>query len=147
MTLFRLDALLGLTLLAACSDTNAPAPQAEAATPAPQAEAVAAEQPTESAPAADKAAMLGIWAADPAWCSGQGEGTPITISETEFGGRENRCQIDALDAAGGGWTASLTCQGEGKTTTERVEMTPEGNRLTLDYLDRGTEPVSLSRCE
>jgi hypothetical protein len=115
-----------------------------------------APAPAPAAPAptvpADTAPLFGTWAANLAWCSGSGEGGPITISATRFEGSENLCDITELaDNGDGSFTAALSCTGEGQTATERVTMTPvfapTGEGVTLSYLDRGGEKVTVLRCK
>ena len=145
--------MTALLLLAACD--QAPQQTASSAQPADRTPAETSSQPAAEAqagaPAADTAPLFGTWAANLAWCDGNGEGFPITISATRFEGRENVCDITSLEDNGdGSFTAALSCTGEGQTNTERVAMTPifgpSGEGLRLDYLDRSGEPTTVFRC-
>ncbi len=128
--------------------------------PAPSADTTASEQPAETAPVTpatpvaqpDTAPLFGTWAANLAWCRGEGDGFPITISATRFEGRENSCDITELAGNGDGtFTATLACTGEGESVTERVSMEPifgpTGEGIRLNYLDRGGDPVLVFRCQ
>lgn len=152
MPLPRLALLIVLPLLAAC-DSNAPpvAPAAEAAT-VPAADATAAGTPESVADAA-MAPIFGTFAADLSWCGGDaaGDGFPVTITPTQFEGRENVCSIDELNDAGdGSYEAHLTCTAEGQTVNERLVLVPifapSGEGLRVTYADRGGETTTLLRC-
>ena len=128
-----------VTLLAAC-DQSPQSPAAQAPNPAQQATA-APPAPAAAAP------LFGTWAATLANC----DSSAITISATRFEGAENQCDITTLAENGDGtFTAGLSCTGEGQTATESVQMTPvfapTGEGVTLTYLDRGGEKVTVLRC-
>jgi|TARA_A100001391_G_scaffold166430_1_gene126527 hypothetical protein len=74
--------------LAACSESEAPQTGADAS----DSEAVTGSSP-EPAPF-----YVGQWAADPVWCTDQSEGFPITITAAQFEGRENICEMAAIEA-------------------------------------------------
>ncbi|RDE10306.1 hypothetical protein [Pelagibacterium lacus] len=121
-----LSALLALPLLAACGDT---APQSDASQPA-------------------DAFYVGVWAADPAWCTDQSEGFPITIEADRFLGRENTCDMSAITTTPeDGWTAALSCIAEGTTIEEPVVFSPAGDQLAIIWPDRGPDATLFSRCE
>lgn len=136
---FRPDfalALLLATALAGCSDSGDAAGDGE---PAAQSEAPS----PEPAPF-----YVGRWAADPVWCTDQSEGFPITITETRFEGRENICEMSAIEQAPeGGVTAQLSCQSLGETIEEPIVFAPAGDQIAITYPDRGGEPVLFSRCQ
>lgn len=90
--------------------------------------------------------LYGRWAAEPAWCKPGGEGTPITITEGRFEGRENVCEMETSPVGEGEWTAELQCAGEGMTSSERLSMRVENDAMTLTYLDRDGAVVPLERC-
>ena len=52
----------------------------------------------------------------------------------------------SLDGAAGSWTAALACQAEGRLDTEHIRLRVDADQLELTYLDRGGEPVRLTRC-
>ena len=142
-----------IVVLASCGQSpTPPAAETPAATPpagAPAANPPAAATPAATAPALPAAAapLFGSWAADLGSC----DSAPITISATRFEGAENQCDIAALDDNGdGSFTATLACTGEGQAATERVAMVPvfapTGEGVTLSYLDRGGDKVTLLRC-
>jgi hypothetical protein len=148
-------ALAFVLAVAACSDngTDEPAATAEAQ---PEVEAVAPEPVEAPEPEIVEEEVeepaptyVGTWAFDPVWCTDQTNGFPITITEAQFQGRENTCDFnDISQTPEGGWATEMTCQSEGQTTTERLVMTPVGDRLALAYLDReGEEATLFSRCE
>lgn len=145
--------LLALPLLAACDGSPPPdAPDADAAA-APAAEAPAT--PVTAAPAVDAAMapLFGTFAADLAWCGGDagGDGYPVTITPTQFEGRENVCSIDGItDLGEGSYEALLSCAAEGQTVNERLELVPifapSGEGLRITYTDRGGATTTLLRC-
>lgn len=124
-------------LLAACSDTTEAPPSAN--------DAAEVKTPVEPTP---PPAYVGTWAFDPAWCTDQTNGFPVTISETRFEGRENICEMNNVTITPeGGWTADLTCTAEGTTNEERLAMTPIGEQLALTWLDRPEPEATLfTRC-
>lgn len=140
--------LFSLPLLAACdSSPSTDAPAAEAA-----AAPAAAETPVEPSDAA-MAPLFGTFAADLSWCSGDagGDGFPVTITPTQFGGRENVCTINGIsDAGDGSYEAELSCKGEGQSVEERLQLVPifapSGEGLRVTYLDRGGDRATLLRC-
>ncbi|MDP2765283.1 MAG: hypothetical protein Q8O54_10665, partial [Brevundimonas sp.] len=71
---------------------------------------------------------------------------PIRISETRFEGYENSCDVVQIDGGGSSWTATLSCKGEGQTSSERVRMDVDGDTMALSYADRGGQGVTLTRC-
>ncbi|WP_144863097.1 hypothetical protein [Mesorhizobium sp. J18] len=135
---FRLVLLWGAAAaaLSACTDGGSEAPAPATRTPM-----------EESSASPSNPSFYGSWAADPAWCSGEGEGTPITLSEGQFEGRENICDMQVAVEGEGAWTATLTCTGEGTTSSERIRLNLESeNALALTYLDRDGAKVELTRC-
>lgn len=127
-----LFALALASSLAACSDSSETPSQADTATASP-----------EPAPF-----YVGEWAADPAWCTDQSEGFPITITETEFNGRENVCDMSEIEPTPeGGITAQLSCTAEGDTVEEPISIAQAGEDIAVTWPDRGTEATIFSRCE
>ena len=144
-----LTALPLFAILAAC-DQSPPKPPAETpATQAPAAQAPAT--PAALKPAATPAAaapLFGSWAADLREC----DTFAVQISATQFLGAENQCDITGLtDNGDGTFTANLACNSQGQSASERIQMTPvfapSGEGVTLNYLDRGGDPVTLLRCK
>lgn len=118
--------------LAACSDSSETPSQADAAAASP-----------EPAPF-----YVGEWAADPAWCTDQSEGFPITITKTEFNGRENVCDMSEIEPTPeGGITAQLSCTAEGDTVEEPISIAQAGEDIAVTWPDRSTEATIFSRCE
>lgn len=98
-------------------------------------------------PGAGPASFVGRWTAKVEWCAApSGEGRPIEITTSRFEGYENSCEITAIDQTINGYDATLRCEAEGQTTTERVGLVVAGQTLTLTYLDRGGDPVTLTKC-
>ena len=132
-------------LLAACGDqTNPPTEPAAPVTEAPMVNPTAPIQPGEG-----PESFVGTWAAQEAWCENTSATTdqvPIRISAERFEGYENRCDITAIEQAGDSYDASLSCEAEGMTSQETVNMRVIGDRLTLTWADRGIEAVQLVRC-
>ena len=120
----------------------------ESTAPSDVASADATPAATPEAPPATPA-FAGAWAADSAWCgntANDGDAVPIRISETRFEGYENRCDVVQIDGGGSSWNATLSCEGEGQTSIERVRMDVSGDTMALTYADRGGEGVTLTRC-
>ncbi len=98
-------------------------------------------------PGTGPTSFVGRWSAKVEWCAApSGEGRPIEITATRFEGYENSCGIATVDQTVNGYDATLRCQSEGTTTTERVTMVVAGQTLTLTYPDRGGDPVTLNKC-
>jgi hypothetical protein len=144
--------VLGLPLLlAACESSTPPAGGTAAPQPAPAVEVPAVEAPAASAPPAStgQAALdplIGSWAASPANCA-----SPILITADSFQGLENTCQIGGwTDNGDGTFTAAMTCQSEGQTASESIQMEPlfgpQGEGIRLSYVDRGGDPVTVFSC-
>ena len=100
----------------------------------------------DSADEVEVSDVTGRWAADQDWCTDQTSGFPVTITRDRFEGRENICDIVELVDGGKSFTATLSCQAEGTTTTELVKMTPGDGTLTLTYLGRDDAETVLTRC-
>ena len=128
--------------LAACE----PAAEAPEAPPAePSAGAPVTLEPTPT-PEPTPAAYVGAWAADPAWCENTtGPERPVRITATRFEGYENSCDMTEVQPADGGWTATFTCQAEGMTNVESVDMRPSGDQLELTWIGSG-QSVTFTRC-
>lgn len=133
--------------LGACGN-EAVNPPTEPAAPIVEA---AADNPTAPVrPGDGPDSFVGLWAANAAWCANTSSMTdqvPVRISTEQFQGYENSCDITAIEQSGDGYEAVLACEAEGMSSQERVNMRVREDRLTLTYLDRGTEPVQLVRCE
>ncbi len=146
--------LTSVAFLASCGENTNVNPPTEPASPIETPDAAGA--PSPAAPGAPGAGNLpgtgpdsfvGRWAADVSWCTAPtGDGRPIEITPDRFEGYENSCAITAVAQANAGYDATLRCQGEGVTSTERVRMIVTGSQLALTYLDRGGEPVTLNKC-
>jgi hypothetical protein len=163
MTFKRFVFILPVVLaLSACGGDSKPAPTATAQ-PAPAAPKVAAVQPPtpavqtpKPAPVPVKAAskkalapLMGTWSADLGGCGGMGT---ITISAKEFSGAENACSISSFgDNGDGTFTAAMDCDSQGQKTSERIVMNPvfapTGEGITMTYVDRGNEEVTVLRCD
>lgn len=133
-----------ILLLAACGQEAEPTDTAQD----PSVPAVV-EEPSISAsmPGAGPTSFVGRWAADVAWCPNtNGDTQPITITPTQFIGYENRCDIADVTQTSGAYQATLRCQSEGTTSTERVRMAVQGQNLSLTYVDRDNATVQLTKC-
>ncbi|MDZ4363817.1 hypothetical protein, partial [Brevundimonas sp.] len=94
-----------------------------------------------------EAARPRISEADVAWCPNtNGDTQPITITPTRFIGYENSCDIADVTQTSGAYQATLRCQSEGTTSTERVRMAVQGQNLSLTYVDRDNATVQLTKC-
>ena len=132
-------------MLAACGEqTNPPTEPADPVTEAPTVNPTAPIQPGQGPDS-----FVGTWAAEEAWCGNTSATTdqvPIRITAERFEGYENRCDITAIEQTGDSYDASLSCEAEGMTSQETVNMRVVEDRLTLTYADRGGEPVEFVRC-
>lgn len=150
----RLLFLTSVAFLASCSDNGNVNPPTEPAEPIETAEAGGAASPSApgapgagTLPGTGPASFVGRWSADVSWCNAPtGDGRPIDITPDRFEGYENSCAITAVTQTDVGYEATLRCEGEGMTSTERVRMVVTGQQLTLTYLDRSSEPVTLLKC-
>ena len=138
-------------LLAACGERTAVNPPTEPAQPSAATAAAAQAAPSSSMapmlPGAGPTSFVGRWAADVAWCAApQGANRPIEITATRFEGYENSCAIASVQQGEAGYDATLACQSEGLTSTERVRMVVAGQTLNLTYLDRDARSVRLLKC-
>lgn len=136
---------LTLILLAATVAACQPAqPSEEADTEA------APARPSASGPASPATeappAYVGLWAADPSWCSNTiGPERPIQVTATEFQGYENTCQIADLVATDEGWTATFDCQAEGTTSRQPVIIAADADRLQITWVEERYD-VTWRRC-
>ena len=138
-------AAAAVLMLAACGEEgNPPTEPAEPPTDAPTIDPTVAIQPGQGPDS-----FVGTWAADEAWCGNTSATTdqvPIRITAERFEGYENRCDITAIEQTGDSYDAHLSCEAEGMTSRETVNMRAVGDTLTLTWADRGGEPVRLVRC-
>lgn len=152
MPLDRLFQIAPLALaLAACSGGGSKPPAAPAPSAQPTATIAAPARPGPAKPATAQALapLMGTWAADLTAC---GTAATISVSASQFTGAENRCAIASFgDNGDGTFTATTNCTAEGRTATERIRMdpvfAPTGEGITLTYLDRGNEEVTVLRCD
>ena len=90
----------------------------------------------------------GTWAAEPAWCDGNGEGAPVRITTEAMHGLGNVCEITNVSPTGveRSWRFDMSCSGEGMPyrTSELVMLTRDGGlaRFTEDGI-----LVPMVRCE
>jgi hypothetical protein len=103
--------------------------------------------PSDPGSAPTTPAFVGSWVADPNWCSNtSGPEQPILITETEFRGYENTCEISELQPVDGDeWTATFVCQAEGVTTRQPVRMEADADDLELTWVQDGGS-VEWRRC-
>jgi hypothetical protein len=96
--------------------------------------------------AANTPAFVGSWSADPAWCANTtGPERAIVVTQTEFRGYENICQITELRPDGDDWNAVFVCQAEGVTSRQPVEIEADGDELEITWLDDGNQ-IEWRRC-
>jgi hypothetical protein len=90
----------------------------------------------------------GLWAANPAWCDGGGEGVPVRITAGTFEGLENRCEIAGVSALGIGrsWRLDMLCTAEGMTdrASELFLLAEDG--ALIRYTEDGMA-IRMTRCE
>lgn len=89
----------------------------------------------------------GVWAADPAWCGGDGKGSPVTITAQAVEGLENRCEITNVSPLGvaESWRVDQLCSGEGMTNraSDLFLLTSDG--ALVRYTDEGMA-IWMTRC-
>lgn len=90
---------------------------------------------------------VGNWAAEDAWCSNTvGPERPVVITETEFRGYENTCQITDVQAVDSDeWTATFSCEAEGVSSSQPVRMEADSDELELTWTQEG-RAVEWRRC-
>lgn len=135
-----LFAAAAVLLLTACQPTASEetTTDAAAAPTGPARPAAAGEAPPP--------AFIGRWAAESGWCDNTlGPERPIEVTATEFRGYENTCQISDLATIEAGWSATFTCQAEGVTTSQPVQIEANAERLKLTWQDDGYD-VEWRRC-
>ncbi|HET7410848.1 MAG TPA: hypothetical protein VFJ13_11680 [Paracoccaceae bacterium] len=90
----------------------------------------------------------GTWAADPAWCEGEGAGAPIRITTEAMHGLGNVCEITNVSPTGVGqsWRFDMSCSGEGMPyrTSEMIMLALDG--ALIRYTADGVL-VRMVRCE
>ena len=97
-------------------------------------------------PATTTPAFVGNWSADPAWCANTtGPERAIVVTETEFRGYENICQITQLQPDGDDWRAVFVCQAEGVTSRQPVEIEADSDELEITWVDDRSQ-VEWRRC-
>lgn len=106
-------------------------------------------EPSQSDPASPPAApaFVGSWVADASWCSNtSGPEQPVVITETEFRGYENTCQITDLQSVDDDeWTATFVCQAEGVTSSQPVRLEADSDELELTWT-QDAQSVEWRRC-
>lgn len=102
--------------------------------------------PAPPAPPTGAPAFVGTWAANAEWCGNtSGAERPVVLTETEFRGYENTCQITDLQPGYRDWTATFVCQSEGTTTRQPVGIVADETQLRITYTDDGRS-VTWGRC-
>lgn len=105
-----------------------------------------ASAPLETGPV--PAALVGKWAADPAWCANDtGPERPVEITTSQFQGYENSCAVVAVTEDAEGFVAELRCQAEGQIVQERTRWQVSGQVLTQSWPDDTVSgSVQFTRC-
>lgn len=90
----------------------------------------------------------GSWAADPAWCEGGGEGSPVRITAGAFEGLENRCEIEGVTPLGVGqsWRLDLLCTAAGMTDRAAELFLLAEDGALIRYTEDGFA-IRMTRCE
>lgn len=135
-------------VLAACQPSNDADPGELPADAPPPADSGDLTPPTTgpSSPPTATPAFVGTWAADASWCANAtGAERPIVVTETEFRGYENTCQITQLQPGDRDWTATFVCQSEGVTSSHPVGIVADETQLRITYLDEGRS-TTWGRC-
>jgi hypothetical protein len=98
-----------------------------------------------SAPAADtQPAYVGLWARQKSWCSDDDRRIRFTLRGTEE--VESACDFDRIEGGNGRWSVRQTCHVEGSKTRSRMEISVEGDRMTLAFPDRQGSRTRVVRC-
>jgi hypothetical protein len=91
--------------------------------------------------------FVGRWSAQAVWCSNpSGAQRPIVITTTRFEGYENSCSIDEIVEGQASYDLTLTCQAEGTTAVEQVNLAAQGDSLRMSWPERAGAAVLLTRC-
>jgi hypothetical protein len=138
--------MLGLAACGRHESVNPPTQPAEGINQ-PDVPAAATGSTGGRVPGTGPASFVGRWAADVSWCvNPQGAHRPVEITPIRFEGYENSCHIATVDETATGYLATLQCQAEGATRTDRVHMSVTGQILTLTYPDQDDAQVKLTKC-
>lgn len=136
-------------ILAACQPANDADPgELPPGAPPPADSGELAPPPSDpGTPPMTTPAFVGSWASDTAKCSNtSGPERPIVITETEFRGYENTCQITQLQPVDGDeWTAIFVCQAEGVTSNQPVRLEADSDELELTWT-QDAQSVEWRRC-
>lgn len=135
-------------LLAACQPANDADPGEMPPDAPPPADSSELTPPVDvGAPPSGTPAFVGHWAADLAWCSNtSGPERPVVITETEFRGYENTCQITELQPVDGDeWTATFVCRAGGETSSQPVRLEADSDELELTWA-QDAQSVEWRRC-
>ncbi len=147
-----LGLLLSTVLLAGCGEDAAVNPPTE---PAPAIETPGMAAPGVGTGAAGAGAMpgtgptsfVGRWSENARWCADDAAGERIPeITPMRFDGNGSRCEIASVEQGINGYDATLRCQTGGGVRIERVGMAVTGQLLSLTWLDRQGDPVTLTKC-
>lgn len=101
-------------------------------------------QPGSTAATGDQPAYVGLWARQKAWCSEDDRRIRFTLRGTEA--VESTCDFDRIEGGNGRWTVRQSCHVEGTTTRSRMEISVEGDRMTLVFPDKKGRSTSVMRC-
>lgn len=141
-------AAIAIVLLAACSDRQVN-PPTEPAAPLRTPEAMQQVAPKGPSSLAERGrrSFVGVWAANTTWCARpEDERSPIVLTPLRFDAYGRKCDIARIDETSSGYAATLSCEVEGRSDTERVHMSTTGDVMNLTYVDRNMQTVKLARC-
>lgn len=101
-------------------------------------------QPGSTAAPGDQPAYVGLWARQLASCADADSRIRFTRRGTEE--VESTCDFDRIDGGDGRWSVRQTCHVEATKTRSRMEISVEGDRMTLLFPGKKGGPTRLVRC-
>ncbi len=104
----------------------------------------AAIQPGSAPTPGEQPGYLGLWARQKAWCADDDSRIRFTLRGTEE--IESACDFDRIEGGNGRWSVRQTCHVEGTRTRSRMEISVDGDRMTLVFPDRKGSRTRLVRC-
>ncbi|HEV7258613.1 MAG TPA: hypothetical protein VGN82_12610 [Bosea sp. (in: a-proteobacteria)] len=101
-------------------------------------------QPGSAAVSGEQPGYVGLWSRQLAWCADADSRIRFTLRGTEE--IESACDFDRIEGGNGRWSVRQTCRAEGTTTRSRMDISVEGERMTLVFPGKKGSPTRLLRC-
>jgi hypothetical protein len=100
--------------------------------------------PAPAAAQSEPPAYVGLWARQVTWCSDSERTIRFTLRGTEE--IESACDFDRIAGGSGKWSIRQTCHVEGTKTRSRMDISVEGDRMTLGFPDKKGSRTRVLRC-